>query len=185
MRDLRIGILPMPIYEFYCSSCHTVFNFLSKRINTDATPACPKCGKVTARKASTFAMSRNRPEPKAGKGAPGAGGEGMDPFANMDESQLESAMESLASEADGIDENDPRQAANVMRKLFDATGMPLGGGMQEALKRMESGEDPEKIEEDMGDLLEADPFSGEAAKKSTERRIPQRPAAHDPHLYEM
>ena len=103
----------------------------------------------------------------------------------MDESQLESAMESLASEADGIDENDPRQAANVMRKLFDATGMPLGGGMQEALKRMESGEDPEKIEEDMGDLLEADPFAGEAAMKSTERRIPRRPAAHDPHLYEM
>ena len=173
----------MPIYEFYCASCHTVFNFLSKRINTDATPSCPKCGKATARKPSTFAMSKNRPEPKGGDGAPG-GGE-MDPFANMDETQLESAMESLASEADGIDENDPRQAANVMRKLFDATGMPLGGGMQEALKRMESGEDPEKIEEDMGDLLEADPFAGEAAKKSTERRIPRRPAAHDPHLYEM
>ena len=57
--------------------------------------------------------------------------------------------------------------------------------MQEALKRMESGEDPEKIEEDMGDLLEADPFAGEAARKSTERRIPRRPAAHDPQLYEM
>ena len=51
------------------------------------------------------------------------------------------------------------------------------GGMQEALKRMESGEDPEKIEEDMGDLLEADPFAGETEKKSTERRIPRRPAA--------
>jgi putative FmdB family regulatory protein len=175
----------MPIYEFYCSSCHTVFNFLSKRINTNATPACPKCGKSTARKPSTFAMSKNRPEPKAGDDAKGAGDSMMDPFANMDESQLESAMESLASEADGIDENDPRQAANVMRKLFDATGMPLGGGMQEALKRMESGEDPEKIEEDMGDLLEADPFGGEAPKKSTERRIPRRPATYDPQLYEM
>jgi len=176
----------MPIYEFYCSACHTVFNFLSKRINTDATPACPKCGEATSRKPSTFAMSRNRPEPgKGGEDASAAGGGGMDPFANMDESQLESAMESLASEADGIDENDPRQAANVMRKLFDATGMPLGGGMQEALKRMESGEDPEKIEEDMGDLLEADPFAGESARKSTERRIPRRPAAYDPQLYEM
>jgi putative FmdB family regulatory protein len=174
----------MPIYEFYCASCHTVFNFLSKRVNTDAEPGCPKCGKATSRKPSTFAMSRNRPEPKAGDGPPGTGGE-MDPFANMNESQLESAMESLASEADGIDENDPRQAANVMRKLFDATGMPLGGGIQEALKRMESGEDPEKIEEDMGDLLEADPFSTEASRKSTERRIPNRPAAHDPQLYEM
>jgi putative FmdB family regulatory protein len=173
----------MPIYEFYCASCHTVFNFLSKRINTDAAPGCPKCGKTTSRKPSTFAMSRNRPEPSAGDG-PAAGGD-MDPFANMDESKLESAMESLASEAEGIDENDPRQAANVMRKLFDATGMPLGGGMQEALKRMESGEDPEKIEADMGDLLEGDPFAGEAAKKSSERRIPKRPAIHDPQLYEM
>ena len=175
----------MPIYEFYCSSCHTVFNFLSKRINTETTPACPRCGAFTARKPSTFAMSRNRPEPKAGGGATEPGSDMMDPFANLDESQLESAMESLASEADGIDENDPRQAANVMRKLFDATGMPLGGGMQEALKRMESGEDPEKIEEDMGDLLEADPFSAAPAKKSTERRIPRRPAAYDPELYEM
>ena len=175
----------MPIYEFYCSSCHTVFNFLSRRINTDGTPGCPKCGKATARKPSTFAMSRNRPEAKPGEGGPTPGGDMMDPFANMDESQLESAMESLASEADGIDENDPRQAANVMRKLFDATGMPLGGGMQEALKRMESGEDPEKIEEDMGELLEADPFAGETAKKSTERRVPKRPAAYDPELHEM
>ena len=175
----------MPIYEFYCSSCHTVFNFLSKRINTEGTPACPKCGKDTSRKPSTFAMSKNRPEPKAGDGPQAPGADTMDPFANMDESQLESAMESLASEADGIDENDPRQAANVMRKLFDATGMPLGGGMQEALKRMESGEDPEKIEEDMGDLLEADPFAGEAARKSTERRIPSRPTIYDPQLYEM
>ena len=175
----------MPIYEFYCASCHTVFNFLSKRINTDGTPACPKCGKATSRKPSTFAMSRNRPEPQGGEGAPGPAGGMTDPFANMDESQLESAMESLASEADGIDENDPRQAANVMRKLFDATGMPVGGGIQEALKRMESGEDPEKIEEDMGDLLEADPFSREAARKSTERRVPKRAATYDPQLYEM
>jgi len=172
----------MPIYEFYCASCHTIFNFLSKRINTEATPDCPKCGKVTVRRPSIFAMSRNRPEPKAGEGG---GGDMADPFANMDESQLESAMESLASEADGIDENDPRQAANVMRKLFDATGMPLGGGMQEALKRMEAGEDPEKIEEDMGDLLEKDPFAGGDAPKSTERRIPRRPAFQDPQLYDL
>jgi hypothetical protein len=37
---------------------------------------------------------------------------------------------------------------------------------------MESGEDPEKIEEDMGDLLEADPFAASPVKTSTERRIP-------------
>ena len=47
-----------------------------------------------------------------------------------------------------------------MRKLFDATGLPVAGGMEEALRRMEAGEDPEKIEEDMGEVLEGDPFGG-------------------------
>ena len=65
----------------------------------------------------------------------------------------------LASEADAIDEDNPRQAANLMRKLSEATGMKLGPGMEEALHRLEKGEDPEKIEEDMGDLLEGEePF---------------------------
>ncbi len=45
-----------------------------------------------------------------------------------------------------------------MRRLFEATGMPVGAGMEEALRRMESGEDPEKIEEEMGDVME-DPLA--------------------------
>ena len=65
----------------------------------------------------------------------------------------------LASEADRINEDDPRQAADLMRKLTDMTGMELGENMQEALSRMEQGEDPEQIEAEMGDLLEGDdPF---------------------------
>jgi len=36
----------------------------------------------------------------------------------------------------------------------------LGPGMEEALRRMERGEDPEQIEAEMGDLLEGeDPFT--------------------------
>jgi hypothetical protein len=35
----------------------------------------------------------------------------------------------------------------------------LGSGMEEALRRMERGEDPEQVEAEMGDLLETeDPF---------------------------
>src|SRR5262245_13315031 len=165
----------MPIYEFYCAGCHTIFNFLSRRINVAGAPKCPKCARETTRKPSTFAMSRNLAEPKGGK----AGDDALDPFAQMNEGQLESAMASIAEGADSIDENDPRQAAGLMRQLFGATGMPVGEGMQEALKRMEAGEDPEKIEEDMGEVLEADPFAApDARAKSTERRLPRRVPAH-------
>ena len=35
----------MPIYEFYCPDCNTLFNFFSSRINTEKKPDCPKCGR--------------------------------------------------------------------------------------------------------------------------------------------
>lgn len=72
----------------------------------------------------------------------------------IDESKMVQAMAMLANEADKINEEDPRQAAALMRKLSDVTGLKMGQGMEEALIRLEQGEDPEKIEEEMGDLLE-------------------------------
>jgi putative FmdB family regulatory protein len=139
----------MPIYEFYCGKCHMIFNFFSGSVNTEARPLCPKCGKIKLeRRMSVFAVSRNR-------------GEEEDvPLPDMDESKMEKAMNLLASEAEHMDENDPKQAADLMRKLTDMTGLDMGPGMEEALRRMEAGEDPEQIEAEMGDLLEEeDPFS--------------------------
>ncbi|HID97729.1 MAG TPA: zinc ribbon domain-containing protein [Thermodesulfobacteriaceae bacterium] len=140
----------MPVYEFYCPDCHRIFNFLSARIDTEKRPECPKCGRPDLeRQVSLFAISKGRKE-----------GEG-DSFPDIDEDRLEKAMASLASEAEGLDENDPRQAAGLMRRLFDATGMEMGSGMEEAIRRMEAGEDPDQIEEELGDVLEQeDPFGG-------------------------
>ena len=163
----------MPIYEFYCPDCHMIFNFFSKTINTEKKPLCPKCGKVYLdRKMSVFARVKNK----------GAGEEEDFSMPDLDETQMEKAMGALATEMDHLDEDDPRQAANLMRKLTDMTGMELGPGMQEALHRMEAGEDPEKIEAEMGDILEEeDPFlpkKGPSIRKS-------RPPAVDETLYDL
>jgi hypothetical protein len=103
----------------------------------------------------------------------------------FDESKMEKAMQMLAGEAENINEDDPRQAANLMRKLTDMTGLELGAGMQEALKRMEAGEDPDAIEAEMGDLLEGEePFllPEKKGKGSAEKRpAPQR----DETLYDL
>jgi len=109
------------------------------------------------------------------------------PFAGIDEDKLERAMMQLASEAEGIDEDDPKQAARLMKKLFDATGLEMGSGMQEALRRMEAGEDPDKIEEELGDILESeDPFSQMVSKKGLKdlRKKYLRPRVDDT-LYEL
>jgi putative FmdB family regulatory protein len=178
----------MPIYEFYCRHCHRVFSFLSRAVDTTKTPACPRCGQPDlARRVSPFAVSKGRKEEPKPETPPGP---------DIDEGRLERAMEALAGDMDSIDENDPRQGAHLMRKLFAATGMPIAGGMEEALRRMESGEDPEKIEEEMGDVFEEDPFGGllggegaekepEEGKKGLGRLRRMLPPTVDPELYEM
>lgn len=164
----------MPIYEFYCPDCNTLFNFFSKTINTSKKPPCPRCKtRVLERQLSAFAFTGRAKE----------GDEGEDlPF---DEGKMEKAMQMLAGEADRIDEDDPRQAANLMRKLTDMTGMELGEGMQEALRRMENGEDPDQVEAEMGDLLESeDPFlmpEKKGTSGGTMRRAPER----DDTLYDL
>jgi hypothetical protein len=103
---------------------------------------------------------------------------------DMDETKMERAMNLLAREADHVDENDPKQAANLMRKLSDMTGLTLGPGMEEALRRMEAGEDPEKVEAEMGDLLEEeDPF--ELQSKSVAKRLRKKPPQVDEKLYDL
>lgn len=151
----------MPIYEFYCPACNRIFNFFSRTVNTDKRPLCPRCGKRRLdRRMSVFSVSRNLSE-----------SDDM-PLPDMDEDKMETAMAALAREAEHLDEDDPRQAADLMRKLTDMTGLELSPGMEEALGRMAAGEDPEEIEAEMGDLLESeDPFvSGK--KRAVARRVP-------------
>lgn len=166
----------MPIYEFYCQNCHTIYNFLSRTVNTEKTPNCPTCKDVKLRrKVSVFATISNRKDDSSG------GDENLPPF---DEAKMEQAMGMLAREAEHLNEDDPRQAAQLMRKLSDATGLKMGAAMEEALSRMERGEDPEKIEAEMGDLLEGEePFLLDAAKNA--KRAKTRQPRVDETLYEL
>ena len=135
----------MPVYEFYCADCHTIFKFLSRRVNTETTPSCPRCERPElTRQVSMFAISKGRTEEDA---------EGMP---DIDEQRLEQVMGKMAAEAERMDEEDPRQAARMMRQLYEATGLKMGGGMEEAMRRLEAGEDPDQIEAEMGDVLESE-----------------------------
>ncbi len=164
----------MPIYEFYCPDCNTIFSFFSKTINTRKKPLCPRCKKVRlARQMSSFAMTGR------------AVAEDQMTDLPFDDSKVEKAMGMLAAQAEMMNENDPRQAADMVRKLTDITGMELGPGMQEALTRMESGEDPDKIEAEMGDLLEGeDPFTL-AVKKSPSGDKKKPGPNRDETLYDL
>jgi putative FmdB family regulatory protein len=162
----------MPIYEFYCTGCNTIFNFFSKRIDTEKCPKCPKCKKQKLdRQVSMFSAGSNAGDSEEADGM------------SFDEKKMEGALTQLASEAEGINENDPKAAANLMRKFSSMTGVEFGGSMDEALRRLEAGENPEEIEKELGDMMEGeeDPFviSQKGGKKT------KRPPSRDETLYEM
>jgi len=163
----------MPIYEFYCKDCHTIFNFFSTTVNTKKVPGCPKCKNPKLSKQVSIFSVTGRAEENSVDDLP------------IDESKMEKAMEMMAKEAENINEDDPRQAAKLMRKLTDMTGVGLGQTMEEALARMESGEDPEKIESEMGDLMnDEEPFilPGKKGGKGQKRQSAPR---KDETLYDL
>jgi putative FmdB family regulatory protein len=165
----------MPVYEFYCSDCHTIFNFFSRRINTEKRPSCPKCNRSELeRKLSLFAIS---------KGCKDDGGDGIP---DLNEAQMEQVFKSLAGEMEAVDENNPKAMAQMMRKLYDATGVKLGPGIEEAVRRLETGEDPEQIEAEMGDLLEEEtPFASPGKGSFKNMRWRLLPRRMDETFYEL
>jgi putative FmdB family regulatory protein len=142
----------MPIYEFACPKCRKIFNFLSKRVNPDRVPVCPKCvNKKLVKEISRFAMIKGVAEPQA------AGPEGPDDLAgmpDMESPKMEKFMRDMERDMEHMDENNPKHMAHMMKKMKEI--MPADAMPKEfdvAIKRLEAGEDPEKIEEDMGDVL--------------------------------
>jgi putative FmdB family regulatory protein len=141
----------MPIYEFACPKCRRIFSFLSKRLKPDRSPVCPRCGHPKLEKEmSRFATPRGAKEPTAATPPEGEG----EPMPDFDNPQVERAMGELERDMEHLDENNPRHMAHLMRKMKNI--MPPGTIPKEldvAIKRLEAGEDPEKIEADMGDVL--------------------------------
>ena len=128
------------------------------------------------REVSLFAISKGRTEAD------------IDGLPDLDDAAMEKAMLSLEKEMAGTDENDPKGMARMMRKLSEATGMRFGDGMEEAMRRMEQGEDPDKIEAELGDALndENELFGKDAVQRKLRSMLDRmnKPRV-DPELYDM
>ena len=160
----------MPIYEFFCADCNTIFNFYSPTVNTSKTPLCPKCRKrELKRMMSKFATISAKKEESDSEDIP------------FDESRMEKAFQVMEKEMQNIKDDDPRQMASLLRKMTEAAGGNLDEGMEEALRRMEAGEDPEKIEAEMGDQLS--PENIFFAQRRRGKRV--KKVKYDETLYEL
>lgn len=147
----------MPVYEFLCSACNRIYSFHSFRVDTARVPTCPRCGATDLKRVpSRFGVA-----PKSADPSP-AGDEGDDP-------RMEREMMRFASELEGMDENDPRQMAQAVRRMAELSGEPVTPAMEEMIRRLEAGEDPEQVEEELGDALEEEMGEGGGGGGAPER----------------
>ena len=133
----------MPIYEFYCPDNNKLYSFLARTLAyRDKLPVCPDGeGLRMEKRVSAFAVIGKAKEES-----------GDDPFAGVDDAKMESFMADMEREMGSMNEEnpDPRQLGHFMRKMTDMMGDRTPDALKEVVRRLESGEDPEKLEEQFG-----------------------------------
>ena len=175
----------MPIYEYYSPDTNKIYAFFARGpVAAGTIPRCPDgAGNSMKKIMSGFAVIGRAKEPSEDAGD------------NLDDPRMEAAMAELEREMSGMDEEnpDPRQMGHLMRRMAEITGEKMPDVMEEMVGRLEAGEDPEKLEEEYGDMPELEDFgSGDSSdgddalskrKKALWRRM--RGPKRDPELYEL
>ena len=172
----------MPIYEYFCPDNNRVYQFFAKSIaQGETTPKCPDDPAFRmVRMVSAFSIgSRGQKSdqgPAAGAGSAGEGeGAGDNP---IDDARMEAAFSQLEREMGSVDENDPRAMGRMMRRMSELTGENLDGEMEEVVRKLEEGQDPDSIEADLGGSGDPDEAGGGFGGGFSS------PPSRDPKLYD-
>lgn len=118
----------MPTYEYRCLDCRKRVSIYQRYEEYGKVPvSCPLCGGGNLQRL----LNRVR-------------------FVRSEEARLESLAD--PSFWDGVDEDDPRAMARMMRKMGEELGEEMPAEFEEVVDRLEAGESPEAIEESMPEL---------------------------------
>jgi hypothetical protein len=186
--------LLMPIYEFYSPGTRKIYSFFARSLSyAEKTPFCPDGKKHLMKKLlSGFSITGGTPDDSPsleGLEDPG------DPFSGMDPNQAEGVMKELEGAMSGMDDEnpDPRQMGQLMRKMCEMTGEQMDEPMEEVVRKLEEGMDPDVLEERMGDFTGGEEGDGplEQERGSTDdakaklRSMMSKRLSRDPELYEF
>jgi len=180
----------MPIYEYYCPDNHRIYQFYAKTLAQGRTvPRCPDNPKWRMQKlVSPFAVTgASQRESAAATDAGARGGP-------ADDARMEAAMGAMEREFARVDENDPRAMGRMMRRMSELTGEKIDGEMEEVVRKLEEGADPESLEAQLGgdaagaehgepDGATPPANEGKEPRAKLKARRPIRPT-RDPKLYD-
>ena len=163
----------MPIYEYYCPDNHTIYQFYAKTLSQGKiVPRCPDNAKFGMRKlVSAFAVTSGGKQDESAETKPAA-----DSGNPAEDARMEAAMGAMEKEFSSVDENDPRAMGRMMRRMSELTGEKIDGEMEEVVRKLEEGADPESLEESIGGEApgEPDPYGDDMGMGG------ERPPAPDP-----
>ena len=184
----------MPIYEFYSPGTRKIYSFFARSLShAEAIPVCPDGKKYEMKKLisgfSITGQSSGDPEPAETASSPD------DPFSGMDPGQAEKVMQELEGALGGMDEDnpDPRQMGSLMRKMCEMTGEGMDEPMEEVVRKLEEGMDPDELEDRMGDFMDGEGPDGQVEPeggagdevKARLRNLMKNTLVRDPELYEF
>jgi len=181
----------MPIYEFYSPDTGKIYSFFARTLShAHKIPNCPDGKKFKMhKKFSSFAVTGKVKKNDEGKQLLDKGDDNFDPLENLPPGQASKVMRELEGAVSSMDDEnpDPRQMGALMRRVCDLTGEKIDGTMEEVVRKLEEGTDPEELESKLGESLEN---LDDAQEENSDEKVPHRRRFHfsmvrDPNLYEM
>jgi len=105
----------MPIYEYQCQDCRRISGFLILNLKEPFSPVCPKCG------SSSLSRVLSRVNVRLSE---------------------ETRLERLADPSawGGLDENDPKSMARMLKKMTQEMGEDTGEDVDQLVEEAMSGE---------------------------------------------
>lgn len=148
----------MPIYEFFSPNTKKIYSFYAKSVKYSSDiPFCPD-GKdnLMIKLFSAFSIT-GPPSTESNISGEDAGSSESDPFSNLSSRQSAVIMNELESAYAGMDGDnpDPRQMGGLMRRICELSGEKISGNMEEVVRKLEEGTDPEVLEDRLGDFAES------------------------------
>ena len=182
----------MPIYEFYSPNNNKIYSFYSRSVkNSNISPVCPDGEKFEMRKMMSAFSLTGRGEGDEEVDAGSINGPDDDPFSKLSDAQSSHVMKEMESAMQGMDEDnpDPRQMGSLMRRMCEMTGEQMDGVMEEVVRKLEEGSNPEELEARMGDVMDDSVESLDTKESASSGTIKKRNSrlalTRDPKLYEF
>lgn len=177
----------MPLYEFYCEPCHTIYTFRFPRVDIRTIPLCPVCKHALKKEVSRVNCILRKNTPSS------ADTEGNFSSEEIEDAQRNDLLAQMERRLQALDESDgsPAEALALMQRMAQEGGYQFNSDIAEAFARIEAGEDPEKVCETFDEVFNADnPFASADASDTPAAQHAAvwryfTPPRHDPTWYDL